>query len=63
MIYISEGIAEAAGRLRGRYPALKTVDALQVAAALDNGADAFLTNDLKLRQIKELRVIVLKDYQ
>jgi len=29
MIEISEGMAEAAGKLRGRYPFLKTVDAIQ----------------------------------
>lgn len=62
LIEISEGIAETAGNLRGRYSFLKTIDALQVAAALDVEADAFLTNDAKLRQIKELRVILLKDY-
>lgn len=62
MIEISEGIAEAAGKLRGHYPFLKTVDAIQVAAALDIGADAFLTNDVKLSQIRELKVLVLKDY-
>jgi predicted nucleic acid-binding protein len=62
LIEISEGIAETAGNLRGRYSFLKTVDALQVAAALDVEADAFLTNDAKLKQIKELRVILLKDY-
>ncbi|MHB8204523.1 MAG: type II toxin-antitoxin system VapC family toxin [Desulfomonilaceae bacterium] len=62
LIEISEGIAETAGNLRGRYSFLKTVDALQVAAAIDVEADAFLTNDAKLKQIKELRVILLKDY-
>ncbi len=62
MIDISEGIAEAAGKLRGHYPVLKTVDALQIAAALEIGSEAFLTNDMKLKQIKELKVLVLKDY-
>lgn len=62
MIEISEGIAEAAGKLRGRYPVLKTADALQIAAALEIGSEAFLTNDMKLKQIKELTVMVLKDY-
>lgn len=62
LIEISEGIAETAGNLRGRYSFLKTIDALQVTAALDVGADAFLTNDAKLKQIKELKVILLKDY-
>jgi predicted nucleic acid-binding protein len=62
MIEISERIAEAAGKLRGRYPVLKTVDAVQIAAALEIGTEAFLTNDVKLKQIKDLKVMVLKDY-
>ena len=62
MIAISERIAEAAGKLRGRYPVLKTVDAVQIAAALEIGSEAFLTNDVKLKQIRELKVMVLKDY-
>ena len=62
MIEISERIAEAAGRLRGRYPFLKTVDAIQLAAALEVGAGAFLTNDVKLQQFNELKVLALKDY-
>ena len=62
MIEISERIAEAAGKLRGRYPFLKTVDAIQLAAALDLGVEAFLTNDERLGKFKELKVLVLKDY-
>jgi predicted nucleic acid-binding protein len=62
MIEISEGIAETAGNLRGRYPFLKTVDAIKLAAALDVGAEAFLTNDVKLQQFNEVKVLALKDY-
>jgi predicted nucleic acid-binding protein len=62
MLEISEGIAEAAGKLRGRYAFLKTVDAIQLSAAIDIGADAFLTNDVKLNKIKELKVLVLRNY-
>jgi predicted nucleic acid-binding protein len=62
MIEISERIAEAAGKLRGRYPHLKTVDAIQLAAALDFGTEAFLTNDGRLGKFKDLKVLVLKDY-
>jgi predicted nucleic acid-binding protein len=62
MIEISERIAEAAGKLRGRYPFLKTVDAIQLAAALDLGTEVFLTNDERLGEFKELKVLVLKDY-
>ncbi|MFH0959036.1 MAG: PIN domain-containing protein [Pseudomonadota bacterium] len=62
LIDISEAIAETAGNLRGHYSFLKTVDALQLAAALDVGADAFITNDIKLKNINKLPIIVLKDY-
>jgi len=62
LIEISEGTAEAAGHLRGRYSFLRTVDAIQLAAALEVGTDAFLTNDVKLKQFNELNVIILKDY-
>jgi len=62
VIEISEGIAEAAGKLRGRYTFLKSIDAIQISAAIDAGADAFLTNDRKLKQIEEIKVLVLAEY-
>jgi predicted nucleic acid-binding protein len=62
LLGISRSIAERAGRLRGKYGSLRTLDALQLAAAIEGGADAFLTNDVKLKQISEIKIIVLKDY-
>lgn len=62
LIEISENIAEQAGVLRGTYPSLKTLDAIQISTAIYIGADAFLTNDIKLKQIKEIKILVLKDY-
>jgi len=62
LLEISADIAEAAGRLRGKYNFLKTMDALQIATALNSSVDCFLTNDDKLRKINELEIIVLKDY-
>lgn len=62
LVEISEGIAERAGRLRGKYPHLKTIDAVQIAAAIDVEADTFLTNDKSLRRIEEAKVVVLEDY-
>ena len=59
---IGETIGETAGDLRGKYPYLKTVDAVQIAAALDAGAEAFLTNDKKVSKITEVKILVLKDY-
>lgn len=59
LLDITSGIAERAGKLRGTYPALKSMDAIQIAAAIEAGADAFLTNDKHLKQISEIPVIIL----
>lgn len=61
LLNITPNIAERAGRLRGTYPALKSMDAIQIAAALEAGADALLTNHKRLRQIQELPVIVISE--
>ncbi len=62
LIEISESIAEKAGRLRGQYSSLRTIDAIQISVAIDVGAEIFITNDKKLQQIKEIKVLILKDY-
>jgi predicted nucleic acid-binding protein len=62
LLDISVEIAELAGNLRGRYPFLKAMDAIQIAASINAGAEAFVTNDVKLRNIRELKLIILKDY-
>lgn len=62
VLEISEKIAERAGKLRGYYPYLRTVDAIQIACAIDAGADAFLTNDKKLKQINEIKILILVDF-
>ena len=62
LLEITASIAETAGRLRGKYPFLRTMDALQIAVALNISADAFITNDINLKKIDEIKTIVLKDY-
>ena len=57
---ISPMTAELAAELRAHYR-LRTPDALQVATALEAGCEAFLCNDMDLRRITELRVLVLDD--
>ncbi len=62
LVEISADIAEKAGRLRGHYTSLRAMDAIQIAISIQIGADAFVTNDKKLKQIQDLQIIVLKDY-
>jgi len=59
----SYSIAKEAARLRGKYR-LRTPDALLIATTLDQGANAFITNDMKLRKLKSegIVVMVLDDY-
>ena len=60
LIPISSAIAERAAELRARYN-LKTPDALQVAVAVHQQCDAFLTNDLGLKRVTEVQILVLDD--
>lgn len=62
LVPITAGIAESAADLRARYN-LRTPDALHVAAAIDNGCDAFLTNDIGIRRVTEINVVVLDELE
>lgn len=62
LLPINASTAEHAAELRARY-GLRTPDALQIAAALDTGCEAFLCNDAGLRRVKELRVLILDDLE
>jgi predicted nucleic acid-binding protein len=59
---VSPVIAEQAARLRAKYR-LRTPNALHIATAIDSGCDAFLTNDLDIRRVTEIRVLVLDDLE
>jgi predicted nucleic acid-binding protein len=62
LISIDTLIAEQAAVLRASY-ALRTPDALQIAAALHVGCQAFLTNDLTHKRVTDLRVLVLDELE
>ena len=62
LILIDSTVAERAADLRARYN-LRTPDALQLAAALETGCQAFLTNDTQLKRVTELRVLILDELE
>lgn len=62
LLEVSVDVAKLAGRLRGQNRFLRTLDAIQLATAIDAGIDAFLTNDKKLKRIKEIKIVCLQDY-
>lgn len=61
-VSLDQTSGETAGGLRAQYN-LRLPDALQLAAALGAGCDAFLTNDAQLKRVTELRILVLDDLE
>ncbi len=57
---LNQGIAEEAAHLRAFYT-LRTPDAIQLATAIYAGASFFVTNDLRLPSLPNLKVLTLKD--
>jgi len=55
-------IAREAARVRFQYN-LQLPDALQVAAAVASGCQAFLTNDVQLKRIPELQVLIVSELE
>ena len=53
---------EVSAHLRAKYEWFRTPDAIQVATALQNGAEMMVTNDNRWRRLTEIRVVVLEDY-
>ncbi len=58
---VDESCAERASDLRAAY-GVKPPDALQVGTALANHATGFVTNDERLKRIRDLEVMVLDDF-
>ena len=53
-------VAKEAARLRAKY-SLRTPDAIQIATSLVFGADYFLTNDSRLKNVTEIKIVLLSD--
>ena len=59
---ISQPTGEMAAKLRADYN-LRLPDALQLAAAITYGCDAFLTNDAQLKRVVEIQVLVIDELE
>jgi predicted nucleic acid-binding protein len=62
LLPITFHIAESAADLRARYN-LRTPDALHVAACIDVGCDALLTNDMGMKRVTEIAVLILDELE
>jgi predicted nucleic acid-binding protein len=52
-------VLDTATNLRAKYRFLKTPDALHLAAAITAGCDLFVTNDVQLVNVTEIRVVTI----
>ena len=59
---VDGAICERAAKMRADNPWLRTPDALQVATALEHGAQVMVTNDKRWKRLKEIPVAVLEDF-
>ncbi len=60
-IEISEIIAERSATIRAKYKGVKLADSLQLASSIDFQCDCFFTNDARLKQVEEAKVLYLGD--
>lgn len=58
---ISAVIAEEAAHLKARY-GIRLPDAIQLAASINQGAQAFITNDRSLKKVQETEVLIIDDF-
>ena len=58
---VDQAVAEDGAEIRARY-AFRTPDAIQLATAVLQRADVFVTNDTKLRRFDRVEVLVLDDF-
>jgi len=57
-VEVSVAIAEKAAQLRSQY-SLRTPDAIQIATALQSGATALITNDIRWPVLPNLQMLIL----
>lgn len=59
-ILIDEVVADTAALIRAKYPSIKGLDAMQIAACINSRCDTFLTNDKQLLQVSEVNATLLE---
>jgi predicted nucleic acid-binding protein len=59
---VDHAVSERAAKMRADNPWLRTPDALQIATALEHGAQLIVTNDNRWKRLREIPVVVFDDY-
>ncbi len=61
LLAVDQSIARLAADLRAEC-GLRTPDALQIATAMESGAQVFITNDRSMKKVTHLDILLLDDY-
>jgi predicted nucleic acid-binding protein len=59
---VDHAIGERAAKIRADNAWLRTPDALQIATAVEHGAQVIVTNDNRWKRLREIPVVVFDDY-
>lgn len=59
---INMDIMKIAAKLRAKYTSIKMPDAIQLATAINTKCDIFLHNDFQLRQIDEIKTVLIDNW-
>ena len=62
VLKIDVNIAVEAAKIRAEYQHFKSMDALQLAAAICSGCDLFLTNDKQLKQFDKISCMTVAEW-
>ena len=62
ILQIDNAVAVEAAKIRAEYQHFKTMDALQLAAAICSGCDLFLTNDKQLKQFDRIKCVTVEEW-
>jgi len=60
MVPMDEAVSMKAAELRAKY-GIRTPDAIQLASVIHKKGDVFITNDRGLKDVKEIKVLILED--
>lgn len=59
--YVDNDVCSTAAELRAKY-GFKTPDAIFVATAIEEGSEVFITNDIRLKNVDEIKCLIINDY-
>ena len=58
---ITRSMAELSSSIRAKYSMIQNFDALQIAAAIESNCTLFVTNDKKLKVVKEISIHLIDE--